>query len=215
MCFSVKAEDDIKIEFKNSADKSLYDFYDMYDDYSATDHDEDRGKHRSNGRSNVMITSKGSYQKSAPYVLQKLLFVPQKHYNYRKIGIASYYGGTDTFHGKKTAIGTIFSKDYYTAAHRTLPLPCVVKVTNLNTGKEIYLIVEDRGPYIKGRLIDVSKRAAKNLGFERQGTAYVKIECVPKLSRIISRIFSAAQKGSTSAKALYEKMRKHGITVKS
>lgn len=172
-------------------------------------------KSNSNSNSSLVMTNKNSgYKKSAAYRLKNMLFIPQKDYHYEQIGIGSWYGGTDGFDGKKTAIGDIFNKDYFTAAHRTLPIPCVVCITNLKNGKKIFVIVNDRGPYVRGRLIDVSRKTSRILGFEREGKAYLKIQCIPKLSKIVSKIFAAAQKGSLAASALYYKMKKNGITVK-
>lgn len=162
----------------------------------------------------TMANQSSGYKKSAAYRLKNMLFVPQKDYHYEQTGVGSWYGGTDGFDGKKTAIGDIFNKDHFTAAHRTLPIPCVVCLTNLKNGKKVFVIVNDRGPYVRGRLIDVSKKTARMLGFEREGKAYLKIQCIPKLSKIVSKIFAAAQKGSPAASALYYKMKKNGITVK-
>ena len=111
--------------------------------------------------------------------MKRRLFIPQKHYEYSEVGEASYYGGADKiFHGKKTATGEIFSKNKLSAAHRTLPIPCVVKVTNLENGKSLVLKVTDRGPYVKPhkRIIDVSEKAAKLLGFHKKGTTKVRVE---------------------------------------
>ena len=89
-------------------------------------------------------------------------------------GLSSWYG--PGFHGNQTANGEIFDQTKLTAAHRTLPLPSIVRVTNLDTDRSLILRVNDRGPYIKGRIIDVSKEAAKILGFEEEGLAEVMIE---------------------------------------
>ncbi len=81
---------------------------------------------------------------SRPYKVKNLWYFPQPHYEYDEIGIASYYGKKDKFHGKKTASGSIFNANACTAAHPTLPLPCVVKVTNLENHKTLYVKVTDR-----------------------------------------------------------------------
>lgn len=98
---------------------------------------------------------------------------------YEEIGIACWYGSE--FHGKKTSSGAIFDSNAYTAAHRYLPLNSIVKVTNLRNNRSIYLIINDRGPFVKGRIIDLSKRAAKELGFLRRGLTKVKVEYLPYL----------------------------------
>lgn len=114
-----------------------------------------------------------------PYKIKGERYTPQRYYNYDKTGVASYYGGTDVFHGRRTSTGEVFSMYGLTAAHKTLPLPCVVRVTNVENGRSIKLIVNDRGPFCKNRIIDVSRKAAKILGFYRKGTAKVNIQtCV-------------------------------------
>jgi len=89
-------------------------------------------------------------------------------------GIASFYG--DGFNGKTTANGETFDMYKFTAAHRTLPLGTKVKVKNLENNRSIVLRINDRGPYVDGRIIDVSYAAAKQLGFVESGTARVRIE---------------------------------------
>lgn len=88
--------------------------------------------------------------------------------------IASYYH--DKFNGRKTASGSIFSNKNYTAAHKTLPFGTKVRVTNLKNGKEVVVVINDRGPFIKGRKIDLSKRAFKDIAEVKKGTAIVRIE---------------------------------------
>jgi rare lipoprotein A len=91
-------------------------------------------------------------------------------------GGASWYG--PGFHGKKTASGERFNENAMTAAHKTLPLGTVVKVTNQRTGKSIKVTINDRGPFAKGRIIDLSKAAAARLGTKNAGVGKV---CVAKL----------------------------------
>lgn len=95
-------------------------------------------------------------------------------------GKASYYN--DSLHGRKTASGEIYDKTAMTAAHKRLPLGTRVRVTNIKTGKSIKVKINDRGPFIKGRIIDLSRRAAKKLGIIKKGVAKVKVEIlsVPK-----------------------------------
>jgi rare lipoprotein A len=95
-------------------------------------------------------------------------------------GVASYYG--TQFHGRSTASGEKYNQFALTAAHKTLPLGTVLKVTNTQNNKSVYVKVNDRGPYIKGRIIDLSTKAAELLGYRNKGTAYVKIEIVNKES---------------------------------
>ena len=90
------------------------------------------------------------------------------------VGIASWYGGD--YHGRQTASGEIFDENELTAAHRTLPFGTEVKVTNLRNGKSLTLTINDRGPYVGGRIIDVSRKAAEQLGFKNEGLARVRVE---------------------------------------
>ncbi|HYH18379.1 MAG TPA: septal ring lytic transglycosylase RlpA family protein [Azospirillum sp.] len=89
-------------------------------------------------------------------------------------GEASWYG--PGFHGRPTASGVRFDQDALTAAHRSLPLGTVVRVTNLDTGRSVQVEINDRGPFIEGRIIDVSRRAAEVLGMKEQGIAPVQVE---------------------------------------
>lgn len=96
-------------------------------------------------------------------------------------GVASWYG--NEFHGRPTASGEIFDQDGLTAAHRTLPLGTTAKVTNLENGKEVVLKVNDRGPFVRGRVLDCSRGAARALGFIGAGMAKVRIEVVEEGKR--------------------------------
>ena len=91
-----------------------------------------------------------------------------------QIGIASYYGSK--FHKKRTANGEIFNMYQVSAAHKTLPLGTKVRVINLKNGKSLTMRINDRGPFAKGRIIDLSYKAAQKLGFVNQGTTKVRIE---------------------------------------
>ncbi|TDI64892.1 MAG: septal ring lytic transglycosylase RlpA family protein [Alphaproteobacteria bacterium] len=123
-----------------------------------------------------VATAPGTYKIGSPYKVNGIRYVPREDANYRATGIASWYG--KKFHGRRTANGEIFDMNGLTAAHPTLPLPSKVRVTNLENGKQIELRVNDRGPFTRGRIIDVSKRAAKLLGFQGKGTAKVRVEYV-------------------------------------
>ena len=91
-------------------------------------------------------------------------------------GISSYYG--EDFHGKLTANGEVFDMYGLTAAHKTLPLNTIVRVTNLENKKSLILRINDRGPYVKGRMLDCSYGAALKLGFIGNGTTKVKVEVI-------------------------------------
>lgn len=93
---------------------------------------------------------------------------------FTQTGNASWYGGR--FHGRKTSGGDRYDMNAFTAAHKTLPIPSYVRVTNTKNGKSVVVRVNDRGPFHSNRIIDVSKAAAQQLGFVSQGTAHVKIE---------------------------------------
>lgn len=99
---------------------------------------------------------------------------------YRETGIASWYG--KEFHGRKTASGEVFDMHGFSAAHRTLPLGTVVRVTNLENYKSVTVTINDRGPLVKKWVLDLSYGAARELGFIEQGTARVKIETLKTVS---------------------------------
>lgn len=117
-----------------------------------------------------------------PYVIKGVKYYPQVHYKYDAIGHASWYGYD--CHGLPTATGRKFDKNALTAAHRSLPLPSIVVVENLSNGKKVKLLVNDRGPFAMTdhRIIDVSQRAARILGFEKKGYAKVRVTCIPRES---------------------------------
>jgi rare lipoprotein A len=93
-------------------------------------------------------------------------------------GIASWYGDGDDFHGKRTANGEIYDMDKLTAAHKTLPFHTLVEVENVDNGKKVTVRINDRGPFIEGRIIDLSRKAAKRIGIYGQGTAPVHLRVV-------------------------------------
>jgi rare lipoprotein A len=93
--------------------------------------------------------------------------------HYRETGVASWYGAA--FHGRKTANGEVYDMHAISAAHPTLPLPSLVRVTNLQNGRSIVVRINDRGPFAKRRIIDLSRRAAWELGFKDQGTTDVEV----------------------------------------
>lgn len=123
----------------------------------------------------------GDYKVGKPYRVKGQWFYPTENFEYSETGIASWYG--PNFHGKPTANGEIFDQNMITAAHPTLPLPSAVRVTNLDNGRTILLRINDRGPFARGRIIDLSRRAAQLLGFEKKGTAKVRVEILPDESR--------------------------------
>ncbi len=109
----------------------------------------------------------GVYRVGKPYVVAGREYVPQEDVNYTAVGLASWYG--DDFHGRYTANGEIFDMNSLSAAHPTLPLPSYVRVTNLSNHRSVVVRVNDRGPYVGDRLIDVSVKTAKLLGSTATG----------------------------------------------
>jgi rare lipoprotein A len=115
-----------------------------------------------------------AYKIGQPYQVENVWYYPKVDYSYNETGIASWYG--PDFHGKPTASGEIYDQNGLTAAHKTLPLPTIVQVTNLENGRSLKLRINDRGPFVNGRIIDVSRRAAQLLGFHENGTAKVRVQ---------------------------------------
>lgn len=111
-----------------------------------------------------------------PYEVLGQRYTPRDERNFEEVGVASWYG--PTFHGRLTANGEIFDEGDVSAAHRTLPLPSYVEVTNLDTGRSLVLRVNDRGPFASDRVIDLSRRAAQLLDSERAGLARVRVRRV-------------------------------------
>jgi len=123
-------------------------------------------------------SSSGIYKVGNPYQIAGTWYYPREQPDYDETGIASWYG--PTFYDHATANGEIYHAGDLTAAHRTLPMPVNVRVTNLDNGKSLVVRVNDRGPYAKGRIIDVSEQAAKLLGFYGVGTARVRVTFVSR-----------------------------------
>ena len=128
--------------------------------------------------------SQGKYKVGNPYLIDGQEYYPQENFEYSETGIASWYG--PGFHGNRTANGEKFDTNELTAAHRTLQMPSLVRVTNLENGRSIVLRVNDRGPYSRGRILDVSSKAADLLAFKGRGTAKVRVETLPAESRRIA-----------------------------
>ena len=111
-----------------------------------------------------------------PYQVNGRWYVPSSQPDYDQVGTASWYG--DAFNMRPTANGEIFDMDAVSAAHTTLPLPSIVEVTNLDNGRKLKVRVNDRGPFVDNRLIDLSHEAARELGFDRKGLARVRVRYV-------------------------------------
>lgn len=116
----------------------------------------------------------GTYKLGTPYKVAGRWYVPREDPNYVEYGVASWYGAD--FHGRETANGEVFDANALTAAHPTLPLPCYALVTDLDNGKSVLVRVNDRGPYVNDRVIDLSYAAAKQLGYVKRGRARVRVQ---------------------------------------
>lgn len=138
----------------------------------------------------------GYYKVGNPYQVSGVWYYPKEDYNYKEIGVSSWYG--PDFHNGITANGELYDMHGLTAAHRTLPLPSVVRVTNLQNGRSLVLRVNDRGPFVNDRIIDVSMRAAQLLGFKDQGTTQVQVEILPEESKTLRDELLAGGTGTSS-----------------
>lgn len=132
--------------------------------------------------------TEGKYKVGDPYKIRGVWYYPKPNYEYNETGIASWYG--PQFDGRPTANGETFDMNAISAAHRTLPLPSIVRVTNLSNGRSLKVRVNDRGPFAHGRIIDMSRRGAQLLGFEKAGTAKVRVEILPRESRQLAAAYS-------------------------
>ena len=128
--------------------------------------------------------SGGVYKVGEPYQVGGVWYTPVEDYRYDETGIASWYGAD--FHGKATANGETYDMNEVTAAHKTLPMPSLARVTNLENGRSLIVRVNDRGPFVAGRIVDLSRRSAQLLGLEGQGTGKVRVQILPEESRAIA-----------------------------
>jgi rare lipoprotein A len=132
-----------------------------------------------------------------PYEANGRWYVPTPEPGYEQTGTASWYG--PTFHGRRTASGETFDQEALTAAHPTLPIPSLVQVTNLENGREVIVRVNDRGPFVGDRLIDMSRRAAEVLGFESAGHAQVHVRYLGPAPRRVNADRSSAPVAAPSS----------------
>ncbi len=143
------------------------------------------------------------YKIGSPYEVRGQWYVPHENYEYDEVGIASWYG--PKFHGRSTANGERFDQNALTAAHRTLPMPSLVRVTNLKNGRSVDLRINDRGPFSKNRIIDVSKKAADLLDFRRDGTTRVRVRILASESLALrdgGRTATGGRDAATTGRAL-------------
>ena len=132
----------------------------------------------------------GDFKVGNPYQIKGKTYSPSESYRHTEVGVASWYG--PGFHGKQTANGEIFNKYELTAAHKTLQMPSIARVTNLENGRSIIVRINDRGPFSSDRIIDLSEKAAEALKMKNKGTARVRVDVLEKESRMVA---SAAKKG--------------------
>ena len=161
----------------------------------------------------ISSTASPNYKIGKPYQVGGVWYYPQEDFDYDETGIASWYG--PDFHAKATANGEVFDQEAVTAAHKTLQLPCIARVTNLENGRSIIVRINDRGPFVNGRIIDLSRKSAQLLGMEGKGTAKVRVQVLNEESRILAgklpadsnnnnepKVAEAAPRGSVSAETL-------------
>ncbi len=141
----------------------------------------------------------GHYKVGKPYQIKSVTYYPQPTPKLKstEVGIASWYGKND--HKKKTANGDTFNKYLLTAAHPKLPMPSIIKVTNLANNKSLILMVNDRGPFYRNRVLDVSEAAAEKLNFKDKGHTKVKLEYLHDESQeLLTRLKLRKKEGSRS-----------------
>ena len=126
------------------------------------------------------------YKVGKPYKVAGIWYYPERDLTYDDTGIGSWYG--DEFAGKLTANGEIFDPELVTAAHKTLPMPSVVRVTNLDNGKSLVVRINDRGPFVAGRIIDLSREAARRIGYKDNGLARVRVQLLAEQSLRLEKL---------------------------
>lgn len=127
----------------------------------------------SSGSASAWTGGSGEQKVGRPYTIAGRTYVPARDDDYDEIGVSSWYG--PNFHGRPTANGEIFDQNALSAAHTTLPIPSMIEVTNLENGRTAVLRLNDRGPFADDRILDVSRAAAVQLGFQQQGLARVRV----------------------------------------
>ncbi|MBT6416348.1 MAG: septal ring lytic transglycosylase RlpA family protein [Candidatus Puniceispirillum sp.] len=138
------------------------------------------GKASKDGADGNKVVAAPRYKVGNPYQVAGIWYYPDRDLAYDETGIGSWYG--DEFAGKLTANGEIFDPRKITAAHKTLPMPSVVRVTNLDNGKSLVVRINDRGPFVAGRIIDLSRASAKLIGYKKNGLARVRVQLLAEQS---------------------------------
>jgi rare lipoprotein A len=178
--------------------------------YTTNDRQHQSRQKQSGHRHSNSVAGSAHQKIGRPYTISGKTYIPARDDNYNRVGIASWYG--PKFHGKKTANGEVFDQNAMTAAHPTLPLPSIVRVTNLRTGKKILVRLNDRGPFVDNRLIDLSKRAAFELGYGSSGVTKVRVEYVgpaslPGARQSVTRVSTESQKKPRLQNASFAKQK--------
>ena len=134
----------------------------------------------------VAVVAAPRYKVGNPYKVSGVWYYPERDLTYDDTGIGSWYG--NEFAGKLTANGEIFDPELVTAAHKTLPMPSVVRVTNLDNGKSLVVRINDRGPFVAGRIIDLSREAARRIGYQDNGLARVRVQLLAEQSLRLEKL---------------------------
>ena len=129
--------------------------------------------------------SNATYKIGNPYIVDGKKYYPKKNLNYDKKGVASWYG--PKFH-ETTANGEIFNQYELTAAHKTLPIPSAVRVTNLKNNKSLIVRINDRGPFVNNRIIELSYQSAKKLNMLKDGTGFVRVQILRSESILLEKL---------------------------
>ena len=156
---------------------------------------------------------RGSYKVGRPYRVFGVWYTPREDFSHTEVGVASWYGMD--FNGMPTANGEKYDMYAMTAAHPTLQMPSVVRVTNLENGRDVVVRVNDRGPFANSRAIDMSYAAAEALGFARQGTTKVRIEVLPEPSRLVAQLARDGADPKTQTAAMVAALQGTGPTLAS
>lgn len=145
-----------------------------YRDFSARSGSTPEARQINSADTRSLIARSSDHQKvGRPYTIAGRTYVPRRDDNYDQTGLASWYG--PNFHGRPTANGEVFDQNLMTAAHPTLPIPSIAEVTNLENGRQVIVRINDRGPFVDDRMIDLSRGAATQLDFIGRGLARVRV----------------------------------------
>jgi len=144
------------------------------------------GSSSKGGASGASVAQRGTYKVGNPYKIDGTTYTPREEFSYSETGVASWYG--PGFHSKSTANGERYDQSDRTAAHRTLQMPAVVRVTNLENGLSTVVRINDRGPFARNRIIDLSRTAAQELDIVRAGTARVRLEQLTQESLTVKEV---------------------------